>query len=397
MHDPEFSVQFLLSHNLPGSVTRLTADAATALAQRGIATTVLFPAVDWWDYQVFSLVRMPWPGRCKHVAWLVWQVLMGALFRRPWCGFKHHAVHPAVRTKRFLLTPSARAWRDDSITVVHPPYLMPHLLRTLPRPTIAMVGAVHINLEEAMHSDVPEVAAWYRHRVASERLLSMPCYAVGEEARQAAERLGISVRTVIYNGVDLRLVHPAGPARPEGPLVITLYCDTNAQKGTDVGIAALQAIKTEAPDVRLCSVGHLADKWSHLFDRNYGYLHGETYAEALRSSDIFIYPSRYDGFGVPAMEAMASGAALVTTAVGGVKEYAVHGENALVCEPGNAAALREQVLRLVRDRALRDRLRTNGLQTASSFSVEHNAEQLLAFLREVYEETHNGASTMVNA
>ena len=94
---------------------------------------------------------------------------------------------------------------------------------------------------------------------------------------------------------------------------------------------------------------------------------------------------------------LASGAALVTTAVGGVKEYAVHGENALVCEPGNAAALREQVLRLVRDRALRDRLKTNGLQTASSFSVEHSAERLLEFLREVYEETHNGASTMVNA
>ena len=396
MPNPDFSVQFLLSNNLPGSVTRIVADTASVLARQGVPVTVLFPAVDWWDYHLFCLSRMRGLRRWKHAARLGWRALTGILVRRRWCGLRHHTVHSAVRTRRFLLTPSARAWSRESVTVVHPPYVMPHLLRTLPPHRVAMVGAIHVNLERAMQSDSPEAAAWFAHWVAGERLLSMARYTTSRESQAAVERLGIPIRAMIPNGIDLRLFRPAG-MRPGGPLIITLYCDPTVQKGRDVGVEALRVVKAEAPDVRLRSLGLVTQEQARLFDENLGYLHGEAYAEALRSSDLFVYPSRYDGFPAPPLQAMASGAALVTTAVAGVNEYASHGENALVCPPGDAAALREQVLRLVRDPALRERLQRNGPQTAAAFSVEQTTARLLEFLSEVYEEQRSGVTAMVPA
>jgi glycosyltransferase involved in cell wall biosynthesis len=169
-------------------------------------------------------------------------------------------------------------------------------------------------------------------------------------------------------------------------LQVSLYCDPNLQKGQVVGVEAMRSMKSLVPSVRLCSVGRVLPRYAKVFDRNYGYLHKEKLVQALQESDIFVYPSLYDGFPAPPLQAMACGAALVTTAVEGVLEYAREGENCLLCPPGQAPAMREQVLRLVRDAELRQRLQSNGSQTAQGYSVERSAGQLLEFLKEVYQE-----------
>lgn len=381
-----FRVRFLISHNLPGSITRITVDTANVFARLGIPTTVMFPAVDWWDFKLFSISRTRSLGKWKSILKLAGETAVHVPFRRTWCGFRYHEVDSRVRASRFLVAPSAREWNRDEITVVHPPYLMPHLLKTVTHPGTKMVSGVYVNLEKAMNSPSSEAAAWYRHWVTFERYLSTPRYAASEEARRAAERLGISIRKVIYFGIDLRMFRPAGPPARSGPTVISLYCDPHVQKGRAVGVEALTSLKSAAPDVRLCSIGHVTPEDAIVFDHNYGFLHGEEYANALRTSDIFVYPSLYDGFPAPPLQAMASGTALVTTAVEGVSEYAVHQYNALLCEPGNAEMMRSQILALVHDHRLRERLQSNGPKTADGFSAERGAMQLLDFLEEVYEE-----------
>jgi glycosyltransferase involved in cell wall biosynthesis len=382
----QFTVRFLLSTNLPSSITRITADTANVFARLGIPTTVVFPAVDWWDYKLFGVSRMGFANKCKQTLRLAGEVLINAPFRRSWCGLKLHEVDPRIKTTRFLISPSARKWGENGITVVHPPYLIPHLLRTMAHPRIKMVSAVHVNLEKAIQSSSPVAAAWYAHWVAFERFLSVPRYATSEGARKSAERLGIPVRKVIYGGIDLSLFHALPVRDRAAPLVITLYCDPNVQKGRSVGVDALKTLKSVAENTQLCSIGHVSAEEAKVFDHNYGYLHGEEYAGALQHSDIFVYPSLYDGFPAPPLQAMACGAALVTTAVEGVTEYGAHEHNCLLCEPGKAEAMRDQIVRLIEDRELRERLQANGPKTAEAFSVERSARQLLEFLREVYEE-----------
>jgi len=249
-----------------------------------------------------------------------------------------------------------------------------------------MVSGLHMNLEQAVQSPSDLVAAWYRHWVARERLICVPRFTSSLQAKEAAERLGIRVRRVIPDGTDLRLFRPPENRLARKKPVVTLYCVHHPQKGQADGLEVLRQIKASIPDVQLHALGELFPGNETLFDRCHGYLHGEAYAEAVRESDIFIYSSRYDGFPAPPLQAMASGCALVVTAVAGVTDYAVSGQNALVVQPGDTAGLTEAVKRLIGDAGLRERLKSGGVETAQRYDVRTTARQLLEFLQEIYEE-----------
>lgn len=387
-----FSVRFVVSSNLPGSVVRITADTASVFTGWGIPTTVMYPAVDWWDYKLFELAQTQGTRRVRRMIRLTGEAAWQLPAYRPWCGFKYHRADPRVRTVRYGLSPSASGWTAGEVTVVHPPYLVPHLLRTLPSPSVKMVSGLHMNLEQAIQSPSDLAASWYRHWVARERLISVPRFTSSIQAKEAAERLGIRVRRVIPDGIDLSLFKPPGHRENGKAPVVTLYCTRHAQKGQQDGLDALRKIRASIPDVRLRALGEVLPGNEALFDRRLGFLHGEAYAAAVRESDLFIYPSRYDGFPAPPLQAMASGCALVTTAVSGVTDYAVSGQNSLVVEPGDVSGLRDAVKRLIADAPLRQRLQAAGVETARRFDVQATSRLLLEFLREVYEEKNGDSS-----
>ncbi len=89
--------------------------------------------------------------------------------------------------------------------------------------------------------------------------------------------------------------------------------------------------------------------------------------------DVFVFPSFVEGFGLPPLEAMACGAAVVLTDSGGVREYARDGENCLLVAPGDVEALARAIDRLIADPALRSRLAQAGRATAISYPVERFA------------------------
>src|SRR6185295_16789686 len=82
----------------------------------------------------------------------------------------------------------------------------------------------------------------------------------------------------------------------------------------------------------------------------------EAMAAFYQRCDIFVFPSLAEGFGLPALEALASGCALVTTDCGGVAAFARPNENCLMVAPGRPAELAGAIERLVRDGSLRQRL-----------------------------------------
>jgi glycosyltransferase involved in cell wall biosynthesis len=76
----------------------------------------------------------------------------------------------------------------------------------------------------------------------------------------------------------------------------------------------------------------------------------------LRAADLFVFPTENEAFGLSLVEAMACGLPAVTTAAGGIADYAAHGENAWVIEAGDRVALIAAIERLLDDRALASRL-----------------------------------------
>jgi glycosyltransferase involved in cell wall biosynthesis len=103
-------------------------------------------------------------------------------------------------------------------------------------------------------------------------------------------------------------------------------------------------------------------------------------ASILAGSDIFVSSSRSEGFGLPALEAMACGCAVVTSDNGGCREYARHQANCLMYPPGDSAQLARCIGRLVDDAGLRRRLSAGGIRTASAFTWQRSRGQLLRAL-----------------
>jgi glycosyltransferase involved in cell wall biosynthesis len=109
-----------------------------------------------------------------------------------------------------------------------------------------------------------------------------------------------------------------------------------------------------------------------------GYLAERDKVALLGGADALVYPSRYEGFGLPVLEAMACGTPVLTSNVSALPEIA--GDAAVLVDPENVRAIAEGIERLVTDEELRERLRVRGLARAAAFSWEETARMTAAAL-----------------
>jgi glycosyltransferase involved in cell wall biosynthesis len=112
----------------------------------------------------------------------------------------------------------------------------------------------------------------------------------------------------------------------------------------------------------------------HKFVRFLGFLPDETLAIVYRLAGVFVFPSLYEGFGLPPLEAMASGTPVVTSNVSSLPEVA--GDAALLVDPTSAEAIADAMRRVLTDPALAAELSARGLKRARAFSWEHAAARI---------------------
>jgi glycosyltransferase involved in cell wall biosynthesis len=187
--------------------------------------------------------------------------------------------------------------------------------------------------------------------------------------RDIAEQLGVepSRMAVVPVGVDESVFRP----RPEiaqvpGRLVTTASADV-PMKGLVPLLEALAKVRTEREDAHLVVVGRLRDGSlvPGVLDRlslegAVRFVSGisdDALSELYGSAELAVVPSLYEGFSLPAIEAMASGVPLVATTGGALPEVAgTDGVTALLVEPNNPGALAAGLLRALGDPELRRRI-----------------------------------------
>jgi glycosyltransferase involved in cell wall biosynthesis len=113
---------------------------------------------------------------------------------------------------------------------------------------------------------------------------------------------------------------------------------------------------------------------------NLGPLRPTQIAGLLERSDVFLDFSTWQALGLTALEAMASGCAVVVPRLGGTAAFARDGENALLCDTDDADACREVAVRLVADNELRRRLRRAAIDEAARHPPEGAASAILHVL-----------------
>lgn len=97
------------------------------------------------------------------------------------------------------------------------------------------------------------------------------------------------------------------------------------------------------------------------------------------AATVFVFPSRFEGFGLPVIEAMACGTPVICSDVAALPEVA--GDAAVLVDPVDKASLVEALQRVLSDEALRAGLRERGLARAAQYSWTRTAEQTLAIYR----------------
>ncbi len=110
-----------------------------------------------------------------------------------------------------------------------------------------------------------------------------------------------------------------------------------------------------------------------------GYVLDDDLPALIAAATAFVFPSLYEGFGLPPLEAMACGTPVLCSDRSSLPE--VVGDAALLFDPTEVEAIRAALRRLLRDEALREELSRRGLERARRFSWQRTAEQTLQLYR----------------
>jgi glycosyltransferase involved in cell wall biosynthesis len=111
------------------------------------------------------------------------------------------------------------------------------------------------------------------------------------------------------------------------------------------------------------------------------YLSNELVALYYSKADVFVYPSHYEGFGLPVLEAMTLGAPVVASNTSSIPEVA--GDAALLINPNDFMEIAEAILRILSDRKFRQDLISKGKTRANLFSWENTAKKTLEAYRSI--------------
>ena len=113
-----------------------------------------------------------------------------------------------------------------------------------------------------------------------------------------------------------------------------------------------------------------------------GYIPDEDMPSLIRGSDFFVYPSLYEGFGLPPLEAMACGTPVITSNVSSLPE--VVGDGALLVDPHSVEEISGGMAKLLEDDVLRKKLVRKGLERAKRFTWDRVARETLKVYEEIY-------------
>jgi len=207
--------------------------------------------------------------------------------------------------------------------------------------------------------------------------------------QKVMRRFGIENVTVTSNGVDCAVFHPdANQKEFDLPESYILFVGSlEPRKNLDHLLRAWNEIKIDFKETWLVIVGvsgnvfrsvNLSQKMERV--RVLGYVEDKTLAGLYAKATLLVLPSQDEGFGLPALEAMASGTPVIVSDGGAVPE--VVGQAGLIFCLSNPAGLINALKECLSNARLRSELKEKGLARAQSFSWEISAELVWKNLNE---------------
>jgi phosphatidylinositol alpha-mannosyltransferase len=267
-----------------------------------------------------------------------------------------------------------RALRDEKFDVLHlhEPLAPGPTMTSVVFNCAPIVGTFHAAGGSAAYSWLRPITRWMARR------LSILC-AVSEDARDmAAQALGGNYE-VVYNGIDIERLAKATPWPTEHPAILFLSRH-EARKGLDVLLDAMAYLPAdvrlwvasdgpETTSLKAKAAGDTRIEWL-------GRLTEEEKAQRLKGAALLCAPSlRGESFGMVLLEAMAASTPIVASDLPGYSNVARHGIEAMLVPRGEARALADAVVRVMRDSSLASALVAGGEARAAEFAMDRLADR----------------------
>lgn len=209
------------------------------------------------------------------------------------------------------------------------------------------------------------------------RIQKIPVIAVSPELEARLTPLAGQPRlAVVPNGIDRDLFFPdrdeAFVSLKGQAKVILVFAQEHRRKGFDIAIRALILLQDqiESGKILIWSVGESLDAPFPM--KRFGFVPPEVLRKVLTASDVFFYPSRYEGFGLLALEAMACGCPVVLSEA---FPSAISGESAIKCRMEDAEGYATALRMILSDSALRGRIIDKGHALARQYSLDQSRRE----------------------
>jgi glycosyltransferase involved in cell wall biosynthesis len=217
-------------------------------------------------------------------------------------------------------------------------------------------------------------------------------------ARLRSEGISRKRITVVPNGLDLDLFAAGRPTRP--PTVITVVANLRVEKQHDVLIDAAPAVLSRFTHARFECVGDGPERGrletlvaarglSSAFTFRG---HQPDVPGVLAAADVFVLPSRSEGFPNVVLEAMASGLPVIASALPATREVIEPEQSGLLVPSGDSRALADAICRVMGDPSFAARL---GQQARAAVATRFSFDRMVAAFEQVYDDemARSGASS----
>lgn len=213
--------------------------------------------------------------------------------------------------------------------------------------------------------------------------------AISKAVKEDSEKFSVKRVNVIYNGIDVKRYskhkkQEQSVDNNDCMTIINIARFALPKKGQDVLVKALYECKKNGMKFRCNLVGgigietmegltfiqnmvkeyDLSNEIQFLGNRH-------DIPELLASSDLFVLPSRHEGFGLVVVEAMSAGIPVIASNVDGPSEIITHGVSGLLFENENHLDLAGKIMELYNDRQKMRQIAENGFERAKDFSIEN--------------------------
>jgi glycosyltransferase involved in cell wall biosynthesis len=302
------------------------------------------------------LVEVVSPRDFRHFGIAYGYGVLGNLRRRPWLGL----LLPAMLAS--FVRAARRAAHDADL--VHAHWLPAGAVATTTgRPFVVQLWGTDVELARR--------ARWIARWILRRARLTI---CASRELADAALDLGAETVRVIPSGVDI----PDEVGEPDDPPHVLYAGRLSEEKGVLELVEAARGLP-----LVVAGDGPLRRRIPGAL----GFVPHDELLQLYERAAVVVCPSRREGFGVVCAEAMAHGRPVVATAVGGLRDLVVDGETGVLVPPGDSAALRAALERLLGDPELRRRL---GAAARARARSELSWERFLCATLEVYRDALGG-------